>query len=96
VGEEFEGTIADVTGFGVFVELNDIYVQGLVHITALDNDYYEYDTTHHLLRGKRAGKVYRLGDSMRVLVARVDLDQRKIDFELANSKTKPKKKKRSK
>lgn len=95
VGEEFEGTIADVTGFGVFVELKNIYVQGLVHITALNNDYYEYDATHHLLRGKRSGNVYRLGDPIRVLVARVDLDQRKIDFDLVDKKSKPKGKKKS-
>jgi ribonuclease R len=85
LGKEFEGLIIDVTGFGVFVELNNIYVQGLLHITSLSNDYYEHDATHHLLRGKRSGKVYRLGDTIQVLVARVDLDQRKIDFELPNS-----------
>lgn len=83
VGKKFDGVIADVTGFGVFVELKDIYVQGLVHITALVNDYYQYDTTHHQLQGKRSGKIYRLGDPIRVLVTRVDLDQRKIDFDLA-------------
>ena len=83
VGQKFEGIIADVTGFGVFVELKDIYVQGLLHISALKNDYYEYDATHHLLRGRRSGKIYRLGDPIRVLVARVDLDQRKIDFDLS-------------
>ena len=81
VGQEFEGRITDVTSFGVFVELNDIYVQGLVHITALDNDYYHYDGTHHLLRGKSSGKSFQLGDRMKVIVARVDLDKRQIDFE---------------
>ncbi|PHQ80895.1 MAG: ribonuclease R [Coxiella sp. (in: Bacteria)] len=82
VGKEFEGFITDVTGFGVFIELKDIYVQGLVHITALKNDYYHYDSTHHLLRGKKSGKSYQLGDRLKVLVARVDLDKRQIDFEL--------------
>lgn len=82
VGQELDGRIVDVTGFGVFVELNDIYVQGLVHVTSLDNDYYHYDSTLHLLRGKRTGKEYRLADPIRILVARVDLDQRMIDFEL--------------
>lgn len=82
VGQEFDGIIADVTGFGVFVELKDIYVQGLVHIASLKNDYYHFDATHHALRGKRSGKSYQLGDSMRVLVARVDLDKRAIDFEV--------------
>lgn len=83
VGQSFDGVIADVTGFGIFVELQDIYVQGLVHITSLENDYYQYESTQHLLRGKRSGKTYRLGDQIRVLVARVDLDERVIDFELA-------------
>lgn len=83
VGQEFDGIISDVTGFGFFVELKDIYVHGLVHITALDSDYYHYDATHHLLRGKNRQRVYRLGDPVRVLVSRVDLDERKIDFDLA-------------
>ncbi len=83
VGQTFAGIIADVTGFGVFVELDDIYVQGLLHITALTNDYYHYDATHRQLSGKRAGKVYRLGDPITVTVARVDLDNREIDFDLA-------------
>lgn len=82
VGQEFEGIITDVTGFGVFVELKDIYVQGLVHITSLKNDYYHFDATHHLLRGKHSGKCYQLGDMLKIIVARVDLDRRQIDFEL--------------
>lgn len=82
VGQTFDGYIVDVTGFGIFVELDKIYIEGLVHITALNNDYYHYDHVHHLLRGKRGGRVYRLGDSIRVVVARVDLDSRKIDFVL--------------
>jgi len=80
VGQTFDGIIADVTGFGIFVELKDIYVQGLVHITALKNDYYQFDSVHHLLRGKAGNLTYRLGDAIRVQIARVDLDQRKIDF----------------
>lgn len=84
VGQEFNGRIVEVTGFGVFVELDDIYVQGLLHITALKSDYYHYDAIQHLLRGKRSNQTYRLGDSIRVLVARADLDERKIDFELAS------------
>lgn len=80
VGQVFDGHIIDITGFGVFVELDKIYVEGLVHITTLENDYYHYDSVHHLLRGKRNGRIYRLGDSLLVIVARVDLDERKIDF----------------
>ena len=80
VGQAFDGRIVDVTGFGVFVELDKIYVEGLVHVTALESDYYHYDPVHHLLQGKRSGRIYRLGDLLRVIVARVDLDKRKIDF----------------
>lgn len=82
VGKTFDGFIADVTGFGIFVELKDIYVQGLVHVTALKNDYYQYDATHHALRGKSGNTLYRLGDPVRVTVAKVNLDERKIDFVL--------------
>lgn len=85
VGECFPGVVTAVTGFGLFVELTDIYVEGLVHITALPGDYYHFDPMHHRLSGERSGRTYRLGDSIEVLVARVDLDERKIDFELAES-----------
>lgn len=80
VGKTFEGVIMDVTSFGFFVELKDIYVQGLVHVTALKNDYYVHDPIRHCLRGRAGNQEYRLGDSVRVLVARVDLDKRQIDF----------------
>lgn len=86
-GQKFPGIISDVTGFGVFVELNDIYVQGLLHITALKSDYYRYDATNRLLQGRRSNQTYRLGDPIEVLVARVDLDKRLIDFELATVKS---------
>ncbi|EKD77766.1 MAG: hypothetical protein ACD_42C00189G0003 [uncultured bacterium] len=82
VGQVFDGFIADVTGFGLFVELKDIYVQGLVHVTALKNDYYQLDAVHRLLRGRSSNRVYRLGDPIRVRVANVNLDERKIDFVL--------------
>ncbi len=84
VGQEFDGIITAVTGFGVFVELDEIYVEGLVHITALSNDYYHFDPVTHRLVGERTRRIYRLADKMRVRVVRVDLDERKIDFELAN------------
>ncbi|MGJ8688995.1 MAG: ribonuclease R [Gammaproteobacteria bacterium] len=80
VGEDFSGTVSSVTAFGLFVQLNDIYVEGLVHITALKNDYYQFDPVRHQLRGERNGMVYHLGDTVRVKVARVDLDDRKIDL----------------
>ena len=82
LGEEFHGTITSVNSFGIFVELDDIYVDGLVHITALDNDYYHFDPVGHRLTGERTGMVYRLGDRLHVQVAAVNLDERKIDFVL--------------
>lgn len=81
LGQVFAGRISAVTSFGIFVELDDIYVEGLVHVTSLKNDYYSFDASKHRLVGGRSGHVYRLGDKMTVLVARVDLDERKIDFE---------------
>jgi ribonuclease R len=83
LGEKYEGVITSVTNFGIFVELKDIYVEGLLHITALSQDYYHYDPVHHRLIGERTAKIYRLGDPINVVVARVDLDEKKIDFELA-------------
>ena len=86
-GQKFEGIITTVTSFGIFVELKDIYVEGLIHITALKQDYYQYDAIHHRLIGERTSKMYRLGDLINIVVARVDLDDRKIDFELADDHT---------
>jgi ribonuclease R len=85
VGKEYDGIISSVTSFGIFVELKDIFVEGLVHITALQNDYYHFDPAGHRLRGERTGQTYRLGDAVRARVVRVDLDERKIDFELASA-----------
>lgn len=82
VGEVHEGVISGVTGFGVFVELSDIYIEGLVHITALKNDYYQFDAAGHRLLGERTRKVYRLGDKVLVKVVRVNLDDKKIDLEI--------------
>lgn len=89
VGEVFDGIITSVTNFGLFVELSDIYVEGLVHVTALTNDYYRFDLVRHRLTGESSGRTFRLADSIRVKVARVDLDERKIDFILADSADKP-------
>ncbi|MBK1619355.1 ribonuclease R [Lamprobacter modestohalophilus] len=98
LGEEFDGTITSVQGFGLFVELDGVYVDGLVHITALDNDYYHFDPVGHRLTGERTGQIYRLGDRLRVKVAAVNLQDRKIDFVLAKPivvETTPKKRSRS-
>lgn len=97
VGETFDGIVTSVTSFGLFVELNDIYIDGLLHITSLDNDYYNFDPIGHRLTGERSGKVYRLGDPCRVTLAKVDLDQRRIDFALPKEERQdgpPKKKRR--
>ncbi|MCL5260844.1 MAG: ribonuclease R [Gammaproteobacteria bacterium] len=83
VGKVFEGIISNVTSFGAFVELKDIFVEGLLHVTALKSDYYTFEPTKYLLKGKRTGKKYSLGDKIKVLVSRVDLDEREIDFDLA-------------
>ena len=80
VGEVFDGLVSTVTSFGLFVQLDDVYVEGLIHVTALSNDYYQFDPVAQCLRGERSGRVYRLGDPVQVRVARVDLDERKIDF----------------
>ena len=82
LGQSFAGTITSVTSFGLFVELDDIYVEGLVHITSLKNDYYHFDPVKHRLRGERTNQCYRLADKINVMIARVDLDEKKIDFEL--------------
>ncbi len=84
VGESFDGVISGVNSFGIFVELNGVYVSGLVHITALDYDYFHFDPVGHRLTGDRTGRVYRLGDTVKVKVAAVNIDDRKIDFVLAD------------
>jgi ribonuclease R len=83
VGESYAGVITSTTSFGLFVELQDIYVEGLVHVTALGNDYYHFDPARHWLMGERTNKIFRLGDSIKVKVVQVNLDDRKIDFELS-------------
>ncbi|HYC46035.1 MAG TPA: ribonuclease R [Burkholderiales bacterium] len=83
VGETFSGTISAVTAFGAFVALDDLYVEGLVHISELGSDYYRFDAIKHQLMGERTRKRYRLGDRVRVKLVRVDLDTTRIDFVLA-------------
>ncbi len=82
IGDVFEGVISAATGFGLFVELKDLYVEGLVHITNLPQDYYHFEPAHHRLVGENSRKVYSLGDAITVRVANVNLDERKVDFEL--------------
>jgi len=86
VGDIFEGVVSSVVGFGLFVELNDMYVEGLVHITSLPGDYYHHEAAHHRLVGERTRLTFHLGDTVSVKVVRVSLDDRKIDFELVGEK----------
>jgi ribonuclease R len=85
VGEEFEGTISGVTSFGLFVTLDGLNIDGLVHITELGRDYFHHDAGRHALIGERAGRTFQLADRIRVRVARVDMEQTKIDFTLAET-----------
>jgi ribonuclease R len=108
IGDEFAGIISAVTSFGFFVELAEIYVEGLVHISNLGQDYFHFDPTSHRLLGERTNTTYRLGDRVKIKVVRVDLDEKKMDFELVlkeasvntgattSSGEKPKKKRRKK
>ena len=82
VGSEFDGIVTGVTSFGLFVELSESKVSGLVHITQLRNDYYHFDARRHELRGERTGQLFRLGDPVRVQVLRASMEDRKIDFRM--------------
>ena len=84
VGDEFDGYITGVSAFGLFVELIEHFVEGLVHISTMADDYYRFVEKAHLLRGENTGKVYRLGDKVAVQVVRVDMERRQIDLGLAN------------
>ena len=87
IGEEYEAVVSAATNFGLFVELQPLYVEGLVHITELGEDYFHYDNARHCLKGERTGKVYRLGDKLKVQVAQVNLDDRKVDLRFIESLT---------
>ncbi|ULQ45756.1 ribonuclease R [Flagellatimonas centrodinii] len=82
VGEEFDGTVTSVASFGLFVELDGLYIDGLVHVSNLRNDYYEFDPARQRLVGSRSKQTYALGQPVRIKVVRVNLDERKIDLEL--------------
>lgn len=89
VGDEFDGVIANVTGFGFFVRLNELNIDGLVHISNLANDYYQFDPIGQRLIGDSSGQVYRLGDTVKVKVASINLNDRQIDFDIVGSTRKP-------
>ncbi|HUH31404.1 MAG TPA: ribonuclease R [Rhodanobacter sp.] len=82
IGSEFDGVVTGVTSFGLFVELDESKVSGLVHISQLANDYYHFDAIRKLLKGERTGTQFRLGDHVRIQVLRASLEDRKIDFRL--------------
>lgn len=88
VGEELEGVIANVTSFGFFVRLSDLHIDGLVHISNLANDYYQYDPIGQRLIGESFGLIYRLGDAVKVKVLSVNLNDKQIDFELVETSRK--------
>ena len=90
VGEEFDGVISSVTGFGFFVRLNDLFIDGLVHISGLANDYYLFDMPKQRLIGENSGMIFRIGDAVKVRVEAVSLEQKQIDFSLISSERKPK------
>ncbi|MDB5974037.1 MAG: rnr, partial [Nevskia sp.] len=85
VGEEFAGVITSVASFGLFIELEGLYIEGMVHVSNLQDDFFEFDARHQRLVGSRSKKVYALGERLRVRVVRVSLDERKIDLEISNT-----------
>ena len=95
VGENFNGIISGVAGFGLFVELSEVFVEGMISIRDLKDDYFIFDDVHHQLKGQNSGKIYRLGDMIKVKIASVSLDDRKIDFIPSGSSQKKPRKKRN-
>jgi ribonuclease R len=91
VGETYDGFVSGVAPFGFFVELTELFVDGLVHIGTLGDDFYEHVETQHLLRGRRTKRTFRVGDPVRVEVAGVSVERRQIDFVVAGSEPRPRK-----
>ena len=89
IGGEFSGVISSVTGFGLFVRLDDLFIDGLVHISTLENDYYQFDAAKQRLIGENSGMQYRLGDKVRIKVEAVHLENKMVDFSLMGSERKP-------
>jgi ribonuclease R len=82
VGDEFDGYITGVTAFGLFIELIEHFVEGLVHVSTMADDYYRFQERAHILRGENTGRVYRLGDKVSVQVIKVDMERRQVDLGL--------------
>ncbi|MFO7541869.1 MAG: ribonuclease R [Thiobacillus sp.] len=85
IGNEYNGTVSAVTSFGMFVAVDDIFIEGLVHVSELGQDYFHYDQAKHMMLGERTGKRYRLGDRVRIKVMRADIETSKIDFSLVEA-----------
>ena len=84
INEEFDGVISSVVSFGAFVALNEVFVEGLVHVTELGSDYFHFDAARHQMTGERTGKRYRLGDKVRIRVVQVNIETSRIDFALVD------------
>jgi ribonuclease R len=84
VGQQYPGVITGVTSFGAFVQISELQIDGLVHVTSLANDYYQFEAGSQSLIGERTGNRYRLGDQLDVVVAKVDLETKRIDFHLVD------------
>jgi ribonuclease R len=82
VGDEFEGFVTGVTAFGLYIELVEHFVEGLVHVSTMADDYYRFVERAHMLRGENKGKLYRLGDKVKVQVVKVDMERRQVDLGL--------------
>ena len=82
VGDEFDGYVTGVTAFGLYIELVEHFVEGLVHVSTMADDYYRFVERTHMLRGENKGKVYRLGDRVKVQVVKVDMERRQVDLGL--------------
>ena len=95
LGDSFAGVITNVTDFGVFVSLDDLYVEGLIHVTALGDDYYHFDPLNRSLTGRRGGQRFQIGGRISVKVVNVNLDEAKIDFEPADRRRRSGRRRRS-
>jgi ribonuclease R len=80
VGDTFNGVISGVAGFGIFIELTDVFVEGMIAMRDMKDDYYIFDDVHHQLKGERTGKTFQLGDTIKIQVASVNLDDRQMVF----------------
>lgn len=85
IGKAYQGEVSSITNFGLFVRLNDVFVEGLIHITELGEDYFHFDQPKQKMIGERTGKTFAIGDILDISVAKVDMDLRRIDFSLKNS-----------